>query len=106
MQQTTPPRYDSIDPVDWDMIVRISRRACQIVADFKRNNRCDDLLDPDRMLIMMDIATVHVCRPLALLAWMLSDDLSFFEEFTTITKNIDRTCARFPDHVRLRFAKS
>ena len=98
--------FDRLTAADMRLVQAIADRACAVVVAWLRahNVTCDDLLDRDKLIIQMDIATAHLSRNLELLRFLLADDLQFFEEFVNITKSIDRTCGKIPDDVKLRFA--
>lgn len=77
-------------------------RFAKMVRDIKRESpRGSEMLDPDAMLIMMDICNVHLARGLNLFHLLICDDLVFLSDMDLITKNVDRACGAFPFHVRL-----
>ena len=99
-------RFDLISPDDMRLIWQCADRAYQYVADYKRRNQREAMLDPDKHLIAMDFATVHLARPLSLYQLLMSNDLDFVADFVAITKHLDRSCGRIPDTVYLRFQQA
>ena len=65
----------------------------------------ETLLEPDRIVIAMDIACAHIRRGMDLHAFLQSDDLSFIGEVVTIQNNIQRVDGMLPGFVPLRFAR-
>ncbi|MGV0999689.1 MAG: hypothetical protein ACOYBQ_10215 [Fluviibacter sp.] len=101
-----PIPFDRITPDDMALIQQCAARAVWWMRDFKARHKREDLLDPEPMLIAMDIAAVHLVRPLKLWQWLASNDLDFVGDLVAITKNIDRTCGAFPNGVRLEFQQA
>jgi hypothetical protein len=98
-------KLQSMTPEDMRLCCAIGDRAVKIVKDWARENRKLEV-EPDWMIISLDIAIVHLSRSLNLRAFLECDDLTFIDEFSTIERNINRTLASFPNFVRLRFAQS
>jgi len=100
--------FDLLNPDQVGLILACADRASKIVIAYlnQKGNAGDALLERDMMMIRMDIACACLSRDLDLFAWFTSDDLSFFEEWVTLQKSLDRTCGRIPDHVKMRFARS
>ena len=100
--------FDLLTPDQVRLIVACADRASKIVIAFlkQKGNAGDALLERDLMVIRMDIACACLSRNLDLFAWLMSDDLAFFDEWVTLQKNLDRTCGRIPGHVIMRFAQS
>lgn len=101
-----PIPYDRINPADMVLIGQCAQRAFEWMWDFKRRSQRDDLIDPDKMLIAMDIALAHLHKNLKLYQWLLSSDFDFVAELVLITKNVDRACGTFPAGVKLAFEGS
>lgn len=100
--------FDRLTADQIGLIFACADRASKIVIDFlkQKGNAGDTLLERDLMMLRMDIACACLSRNLDLFAWLLSDDLAFFDEWVTIQKSLDRTCGRIPGHVMMRFAQS
>jgi len=56
----------------------------------------------DGMLYAMDIAAVHLFRPLDLQKLRHSEPVDFAHDFSAIIRLIDRNTGRLPDWIRLR----
>jgi hypothetical protein len=87
-------------------IGQIINRARAQLEQYKRLTNRNDLQDADWVQLSMDIINVHRTRKLKLLQWLMSDEQSFLQDLAMIHKNMDRTCARLPDGVRLHYAES
>ena len=100
--------FDLLTPDQVRLIVACADRASKIVIEFlkQRGNAGDALLERDMMILRMDIACACLSRNLDLFAWLMSDDLSFFDEWVTLQKFLDRTSGRIPGDVKMRFAQS
>ena len=64
------------------------------------------LLEPDRMVIQMDVAVAHICRGLDLVRLLYADELAFISEIVTIQTNVNRVDGRIPDYVHFAFARA
>lgn len=95
-----------LSPETIRMASACAQRAHQMLRDFKRENKRDDLVDPDRHLLMMDLSLVSVQRPdFSLHRLLLTSDLDFGFDLFQIAKHINRVDGTFPNDVHLRCAK-
>lgn len=97
--------YESIKPEEWRYIWLIAERWQKWARDWKRANARDDLIDPDTHILAMDVATVHISKPLHLFGLFIADDLAFIADCALIAKNIDRQLMKFPADVKLKFQR-
>jgi hypothetical protein len=102
--------WDKVNQDDYRVIRAISERADAIFREWIARRRLTlepgkTLLEPDRIVIAMDVAVAHICRDLDLHALLLSDDLTFVGEIVSIQTNVQRVDGRLPDYVHLRFAR-
>jgi hypothetical protein len=102
--------WDKVNQDDYRVIRAISERADAIFREWIARRRLTlepgkTLLEPDRIVIAMDVAVAHICRDLDLQALLLSDDLTFVGEIVSIQTNVQRVDGRLPDYVHLRFAR-
>ena len=95
--------FERLTDDDKAILDAISMRAHNIVRDFKKRTKRDDLLDPDRLQIQMDIASIHVRTPLDLRAFLTAPVDVFAAEWLTIAQNINRKNGRLPTFINLRF---
>ena len=105
-EDKAPIPYDRINAEDMRLIGACAQRAFDWMWDFKRRSMRDDLIDPDKMLIAMDISLAHLHKNLKLYQWLLSSDFDFVADLVAITKHVDRACGTFPAGVRLAFEGS
>ena len=108
--QGSPIPWDKIRPFEYHMIRGIAERADAIYRDWIAKRRLtlkpgETILEPDRMVLAMDIAVAHLSRDLDLSAFLTADDLTFIAEVLSIQTNINRVDGRLPDYVHLRFAR-
>lgn len=97
--------YWSISAFELEIIFAIALRAHQCCAEMKARSKRDDLLDPDRHLIAMDYASVHLTRGLRLSEMLQADVFRFVQDFVSITKNIDRKTGTLKSDVHLHFQR-
>jgi hypothetical protein len=102
--------WDKVRPFEYTLIRGIAERADAIYREWIDKRRLtlkpgETILEPDRMVIAMDIAVAHICRDLDLSAFLTADDLSFISEVLSIQTNVQRVDGRLPDFVHLRFAR-
>ena len=102
--------WDKIRPFEYTLIRGIAERADAIYREWIARRRLtlkpnETILEPDRVVIAMDIAVAHICRNLDLSAFLVADDLSFIAEVIAIQTNIQRVDGKLPDFVHLRFAR-
>jgi hypothetical protein len=100
--------FDRLNADQIRLIHQCGTRVAGFVNDWRRlqGNQNDKVLEHDLMLIRMDIACAALSRDLDLFAWLMSDDLSFFDEWVIVQKTIERGCGRIPGDVPLRFAQT
>lgn len=83
-----------------------AQKAWQIARDYKRVNKRDDLIDPDRHLLMMDFCLVAIRRSdFSLQRMLMTSDLDFAHDLFQIQRHINRVDGTFPNDVHLRCAK-
>ena len=102
--------WQKITPYEYSMIRGIAERADMIYREWLAKRRLtlrpgETLLEPDRIVIAMDVAVAHICRGLDLSALLTADDLSFIAEILSIQTNVQRVDGKLPDYVHLRFAR-
>ena len=100
---------NSITPDEMDYAQACARRAYLMALDMVKRLRQKSatpgaFVDPDPVLILMDICNVHKHSPIKLFAWFLSDDLAFAADYITLAKNVDRACGGLKNGARLRFS--
>lgn len=105
-----PIAWGKITPHEYQLISGIAERADMIFRDWLAKRRLtlkpgETLLEPERMVIAMDIAVAHLCRGLDLSAFLTSDDLTFIGEVVTIQTNVQRVDGVLPAYVHLRFER-
>lgn len=88
-----------------DLCMMCGERAAQHARDWFREKRGMEV-EMNPTLIGMDFAIAHLASPIDLERLLKSSSFDFLEDYGTIAKNIDRTLAFFPAHVKLRFANS
>lgn len=104
-------RFDLLPPNDRMHARLIARRAVQLIRDMQRRNPRPDWLDPDAMLIEMDVCTLHMRRPMRLQEWLESDDLTFLFEILLVSRIFAsvpglRASGMFPEWVQWRFSRA
>lgn len=104
-----PIPWDRVTPDEYTMISAIAERADLIYRDWIRQRRLtlrpgQTLLEPDPMLIAMDVSVAHISRGLDLRAMLGADDLSFIADIVSIQTNVQRLDGTLPFFVHLRFA--
>jgi hypothetical protein len=105
-----PIPWQKITPYEYHMIRGIAERADMIYREWLNRKRLtlrpnETLVEPDRIVIAMDVAVAHISRGLDLSALLTTDDLSFIAEIVTIQMNVQRVDGRLPDFVHLRFTR-
>ena len=102
--------FDHISPQDFQLIQHCANRAQKIVNEYNcargYGSMHRETIDPEALQIAMDIAAVHVYHGIKLWQWYASSDLDFMSDVFLIAKNIDRSCGRLPNGVKLQFAES
>lgn len=101
--------WDKVSPDEYTLIRAISERADSIYREWIAQRRLSlkpgqTLLEPDRIVIAMDIAAAHISRGLDLRGLLESDDLSLISDIVSIQTNIQRLDGVLPNFVHLRFA--
>ena len=102
--------WDKVTQYEYTMIRAISERADMIFREWIKRRRLTlepgkTLLEPDRIVIAMDVAVAHICRDLDLSGLLLADHLTFISEIISIQTNVQRVDGRFPDYVHLNFTR-
>ena len=102
--------WEKVRADEYPLIRAIAERADAIYREWINQRRLtlkpgQTLLEPDRIVIAMDVACAHICRGLDLGAMLQADDLSFISDIVSIQTNIQRLDGRLPDFVHLRFAQ-
>ena len=103
--------WQKVTQEEYHLIAAIAERADMIFREWIRRRRMTlepgkTLLEPDRMVIQMDVAVAHICRGLDLVRLLYADDLAFIGEIVTIQTNVDRVDGRIPDYVHLSFTRA
>ena len=103
--------WDKVTQHEYTFIRAIAERAESIYREWIAQRRLtlrpdQTLLEPDRMLIAMDVAAAHISRGLDLIALVQADDLSFISDIVSIQSNIQRLDGVLPNFVHLRFARN
>lgn len=111
--ETAPRRADGaidfsrLSPHEMRLCVAIGRRILSWATDNAPRLKGAPIAPyVDGLVIAVDIATVHLIRPLDLLRFFESDDLNLISEYAAIATNLNRPLAHFPASVKLRFAQS
>lgn len=102
--------WEKITPHEYQLIRAIAERADMIFREWIERRRLtlkpgQTLLEPDRIVLAMDIAAAHICRDLDLSGLLMADDLSFISDIVSIQSNIQRVDGKLPDFVHLRFTR-
>lgn len=110
LQGDTIP-WEKVTPQEYQLIAAIAERADMIFRAWIARRRLTlepgkTLLEPDRMVIQMDVAVAHICRTLDLVRLLHADELSFIGEIVSIQTNVNRVDGRIPDYVHLAFARA
>lgn len=96
-------QFHKLTPEELELIVAIGVRAGAAIRDLMKARKGVDI-EPDPQLIAMDVAVVHLSRPLQLMTFLRANDLDFISEIVTIQTNIQRGCGSLPVFVPLRYA--
>jgi hypothetical protein len=102
--------WEKVTPDEYPLIRAIAERADAIYRQWIAQRRLSlkpgqTLLEPDRIVIAMDIAAAHISRGLDLQGLLESDELSFISDIVSIQTNIQRLDGRLPNYVHLRFVQ-
>ena len=102
--------WQKVTPYEYPLIRAIAERADAIYREWIAQRRLtlrpdQTLLEPDRIVIAMDVAAAHISRGLDLGGLLQSDDLTFISDIVSIQSNIQRLDGTLPDFVHLRFAQ-
>ena len=102
--------WDKVNPEEYRVIRAIAERAYAMYQEWIAKRRLtlkpgETILEPDVMVIMMDITCAHISRGLDLHALMMADDLSFISDILSIQTNIQRVDGVLPAFVHLRFTR-
>lgn len=102
--------WDKVSPHEYQLIRAIAERADMIFREWIVRRRLtlkpgQTLLEPDRIVLSMDVAVAHISRGLDLSGLIMSDDLTFISDIVSIQSNVNRVDGRLPDFVHLRFAR-
>lgn len=95
-------QFDKLTPYELQLCVAIGARASAMTRDLMKQRKNVDI-EVDPMACAMDVAAVHLSRPLQLLSFLQSNDLDFIGDFITIQTNIQRACGMLPVFIHLRF---
>jgi len=80
-------------------------QVAQRIARYVREVLGAGIVHPD--LVHMDLLCLHCNgRPQDFRAWLAADVIAATHEYGVIANNIDRTCGKLPEFVRLRFGVS
>lgn len=97
--------WELLTAEDVALISGIVARATDFARDLKKANPTLSIIDPDPMLMLMDVSLVHLRRGLDLRAFLYAPIDDFAHELATITRSINRALCTFPEDVKLQFAR-
>jgi len=102
--------WEKVTQAEYQIIAAIAERADLIFREWIARRRLTlepgkTLLEPDRMVIQMDVAAAHITRGLDLAGLLQADDLAFIADIVSIQSNIQRVDGRLPGFVHLRFTR-
>jgi hypothetical protein len=105
MRPTDAPPYHTISQEDWGLLWQIARRGALIMAQHAAEKRLPFDGPGSMISLCMDVATVHLQRPLNLWQFNAAHVEDFTRELYAICGNLNRALASFPESVTLTFAQ-
>lgn len=97
-----PIPFHRVSSIEVSLCVAIAQRAIPHLHEINASLAPDRRYPIDGMLYAMDVAAVHLLRPLDLRRLLHFDPVDFLHDFSAIISNIDRSNGRLPDWLRLR----
>jgi hypothetical protein len=92
--------YHLLSAEEMTLCVAIGQRASKLITEVMRLRKNMEI-EVNPLIVAQDIATVHLQRPLALLAFCHASNFLFLDDVMAVQTNLDRACGKLPNFVKL-----